>query len=211
MTLPELDLLLAYVFAATVLALTPGPDMAYVAARTLAGGRSQGVAAAFGVLAGIFVHTTFAAVGLSSLFQHSQIAFDVVKYCGAAYLAWLAVKMWRETGGQEVSRIGAPSGLARAFSEGMLTNILNPKVALFFLALLPQFVAVQKGGVASQMIILGLTMVVIGVIVLLAVVFMTARARLAVHSSSRIGPWLRRLAALLFVGLAVRLALAERS
>jgi threonine/homoserine/homoserine lactone efflux protein len=211
MTLPELDLLLAFALAATVLALTPGPDMAYVAARTLAGGRPQGVAAAFGVLAGIFVHTILAAVGLSSLFQHSQLAFDVVKYCGAAYLVWLAIKMWREGSAQEASRAGMPNGLARVFSEGMLTNILNPKVALFFLALLPQFVAVQKGGVASQMIVLGLTMIAIGVVVLLAVVFMTARAGTAARGSARIGPWLRRLAALLFVGLAVRLALAERA
>ncbi len=211
MTLPELDLLLAFAAAATVLALTPGPDMAYVAARTLAGGRSQGVAAAFGVLAGIVVHTIFASVGLSSLFQHSQLAFDIVKYCGAAYLVWLAVRMWRESGAQEAARVGTSSGLARVFSEGMLTNLLNPKVALFFLALLPQFVAAHKGGVASQMIVLGLTMIAIGVIVLLGVVFMTARAGIAARGSTRVGPWLRRITALLFVGLAVRLALAQRS
>jgi threonine/homoserine/homoserine lactone efflux protein len=211
MTLPELDLLLAFAAAATVLALTPGPDMAYVAARTLAGGRSQGMAAAFGVLAGIFVHTIFAAVGLSSLFQHSQLAFDIVKYCGAAYLVWLAIRMWRESGTAEAARVGMPSGLGRVFSEGMLTNLLNPKVALFFLALLPQFVTVHKGGVASQMIVLGSTMIAIGVVVLLAVVFMTASAGIAVRGSARIGPWLRRLAAVLFVGLAFRLALAERS
>ena len=211
MTLPELDMLLAFAVAATVLALTPGPDMAYVAARTLAGGRAQGVAAAFGVLAGIFVHTILASVGLSSLFQHSQLAFDIVKYCGAAYLVWLAVRMWPEGAAREASQLGASNGLGRVFGEGMLTNILNPKVALFFLALLPQFVTAHKGGVASQMIALGLTMIVIGIVVLLAVVFMTARAGSAVRGSTRLGPWLRRAAALLFVGLAVRLALAERT
>lgn len=211
MTLPELDLLLAFAAAATVLALTPGPDMAYVAARTLAGGRVAGIAAALGVLAGILVHTLFAAVGLSSLFQHSQLAFDIVKYCGAAYLVWLAIRMWREGATEMAARPVAPTRPPRAFVEGMLTNILNPKVALFFLALLPQFVAPAKGGVASQMIVLGIVMVAIGLVVLLGVVWMSAGAGRAMRGSARVDRALRRLAALLFVGLALRLALAERS
>lgn len=211
MILPDLELVLAFAAAATVLALTPGPDMAYVAARTLAGGRATGVAAALGVLAGILVHTLLAAIGLSSLFQHSQLAFDLVKYCGAAYLVWLAIRMWREGGDAPASRPVVAARPWRVFIEGMLTNILNPKVALFFLALLPQFVSPAKGGVASQMIVLGLVMVAVGVVTLLGIVWMTAGAGSAIKASPRASRVLRRLAALLFVGLAIRLAVAERS
>jgi threonine/homoserine/homoserine lactone efflux protein len=208
---PDLELLLAFAAAATVLALTPGPDMAYVAARTLAGGRAGGVAAMLGVLTGILVHTILAALGLSALFVHSQLAFDIVKYCGAAYLVWVAIGMWREGSGAASARPVSAAVPMRVFIEGLLTNILNPKVALFFLALLPQFVAPAKGGVASQMIVLGLVMVAVGAVTLLGVVWMSAGAGSAVRASPRVSQALRRLAALLFVGLAIRLALAQRS
>lgn len=208
---PDLDLLLAFAAAAIVLALTPGPDMAYVAARTLAGGRAGGVAAMLGVLTGILVHTLLAAVGLSALFLHSQLAFDVVKYCGAAYLVWVAIRLWHEGSGAASAQPVPAAAPMRVFVEGLLTNIVNPKVALFFLSLLPQFVAPAKGGVASQMVVLGLVMVAIGVVTLLGVVWMSAGAGSAVRASPRVSRALRRIAALLFVGLAIRLALAQRS
>ncbi len=211
MILPEPELLVAFAVAATVLALNPGPDMAYVATRTLAGGRAAGVAAALGILTGLLVHTLFAAIGLSSLLHHSALAFDIVKYAGAAYLVWLAIKLWREIPAGTAGVRPPPAALARVFAEGLLTNVLNPKVALFFLALLPQFVAPEKGGVAGQMIVLGLIMVAIGLVMLLAVVAMTARAKSVTETSTRLGILLRRLAAFLFVGFAIRLAMAQRS
>jgi threonine/homoserine/homoserine lactone efflux protein len=211
MILPDLELYIAFLVAATVLAITPGPDMAYVAARTLAGGRAAGIAAAFGVIAGLLVHTLLAAFGLSSLFRHSALAFEIVKYAGALYLVWLAIKLWRERDGAAADPRAGPARLSRVFAEGALTNLLNPKVALFFLALLPQFVTPAKGQVAAQMVALGLSLAVIGVVELVAVALMTAQARGAVHASPRVARLIRRATAFLFVGLAVRLALAERS
>ena len=155
--LPEPALFLAFMAAAVALNLTPGPDMTYVATRTLAEGRGAGVASAVGIGAGSLVHTLLAAFGLSSLLIYAPYAFDVVKYAGAAYLVWIAVRLWREAAETRVPVAGAmPLGARRAFAEGLLTNVLNPKVALFFLALLPQFVDPARGSVAGQMLALGL-------------------------------------------------------
>ena len=209
MTLPDPALLAGFMVAAVALNLTPGPDMAYVAGRTLAEGRAAGIAGAFGVAAGLLVHTALAAVGLSSLLHYAPLAFEVVKYAGAAYLVWIAVGLWRTDAGLTAGESWR-RGIGRSFVDGALTNLLNPKVALFFLAFLPQFAAPARGGVASQMLILGLAFNTSGTLVNLAVVLLTARARRAVGASPLFIRLLRRAAALVFVGLAARLALAER-
>ena len=121
--LPEPALFLAFMAAAVALNLTPGPDMTYVATRTLAEGRGAGVASAVGIGAGSLVHTLLAAFGLSSLLIYAPYAFDVVKYAGAAYLVWIAVRLWREAAETRVPVAGAmPLGARRAFAEGLLTN-----------------------------------------------------------------------------------------
>jgi threonine/homoserine/homoserine lactone efflux protein len=211
MTLPDPTLFAAFMLAALALNLTPGPDIAYVATRTLAEGRPAGIASALGVGAASLVHTTLAALGLSSLFLYAPLLFDIVKYAGAAYLVWLAIRLWRDNSGALAAGDAPRIGVRRAFLEGAVTNLLNPKVALFFLALLPQFVDVGRGGVAGQMLLLGLAFNVSGTIVNVAVAALTARARSAVGASPRFARILRRLAALVFVGFAIRLAAAERS
>jgi len=210
MTLPDPALFLAFMLAALALNLTPGPDMAYVAARTLAEGRPAGLASALGVGAGALVHIALAVLGLSALLLHAPLAFAIVKYAGAAYLVWIAVRLWR-AGAAAVPTGNAPRvGVARAFVEGALTNLLNPKVALFFIALLPQFVDAERGGVAAQMLVLGLAFNTSGTIVNVAVAILADRARGAVRASRLAARLLRRLAALVLVGFAVRLALAQR-
>lgn len=209
--LPEPALFLAFMAAAVALNLTPGPDMTYVATRTLAEGRGAGVASAVGIGAGSLVHTLLAAFGLSSLLIYAPYAFDVVKYAGAAYLVWIAVRLWREAAETRVPVAGAvPLGARRAFAEGLLTNVLNPKVALFFLALLPQFVDPARGSVAGQMLVLGLGFTISGTLVNAGVAMLVARAQGTLRASARFAHVMRRLAALLFVGFAVRLAIAER-
>jgi threonine/homoserine/homoserine lactone efflux protein len=211
MILPDPALFTGFMIAAIAVNLTPGPDIAYVATRTLAEGRAAGVAGAFGIAAGTLVHTLLAALGLSSLFTYAPVAFDVVKYAGAAYLVWIAIRLWCQgNDGDAATPIEAP-GVGRAFVDGALTNILNPKVALFFLALLPQFVDQGKGGIASQMIVLGLAFNTTGTLVNVAIALVTARARGVVQASPFVTRVIRRLTAAVFLGLAARLALVQRS
>lgn len=209
--LPEPALFIAFMAAALALNLTPGPDMTYVATRTLAEGRGAGVASAIGIGAGSLVHTMLAAFGLSSLLVYAPFAFDIVKYAGAAYLVWIAIRLWRESAEPQTTpadtvRLGA----RRAFAEGLLTNVLNPKVALFFLALLPQFIDPHHGSVAGQMLLLGMAFTMSGTLVNAGVALLVARARGTLRAGERFGRVMRRLAALLFVGFAIRLAIAER-
>jgi threonine/homoserine/homoserine lactone efflux protein len=209
--IPDLATLAPFLVAALALNLTPGADMTYVIARSLGQGRGAGVSSAFGIAAGSFLHSVFAAIGLSALLLHSELAFQVIKYAGAAYLLYLAWKAWRS--GNEAAEIAErrPAGLGRIFLEGALTNLLNPKVALFILAFLPQFVDPAKGGVAGQILFLGLLFNIGGTAVNLVVACSASAARGLVKGSPRFAGLMRRLSALVFVGLALRLAASERS
>lgn len=146
--------LLAFFFAALVLAITPGPGIAYVVARTVAGGRSEGLASCVGTGLGGLVHVAAAAVGLSLLIAQSALAFNVVKYVGAAYLVYLGIRMLRrQEQPLEVAQVKA-QGPRRAFIEGIVVETLNVKTALFFLAFLPQFTS-PESALAPQLALLG--------------------------------------------------------
>jgi threonine/homoserine/homoserine lactone efflux protein len=210
MALPDPTLWATFVLAASLLILTPGPDMAYVATRTLTSGRRAGFAAVAGIQLGTCMHAGLAILGVSAILQLSLAAFVAMKLAGAAYLVWIAVRLWRDR-----SVVGASAGVAaagprRAFVEGALSNALNPKMALFYLALLPHFVAPARGGVAAQMLVLNFTLIAVAIVFWLAFIPLTARAGAALRASAGVAIALRRLAALFFVGVAVRLALAER-
>jgi threonine/homoserine/homoserine lactone efflux protein len=209
--MPDLATLWPFLVAALALNLTPGADMTYVIARTATQGRAAGVAASFGIAGGSIVHTALAAFGVSAILAHSEAAFITVKAVGAAYLLYLAWKALmngavRSTAPRDLPRVS----LGRLFAEGMLTNILNPKVALFILAFLPQFVDPKAGPVWLQILFLGTLFNISGTTVNCIVTFSTAAAAGLLRGSAGIGRWLNRLSALVFVGLAIRLALAER-
>lgn len=213
MILPDPALWAAFLAAAAILVLTPGPDMAYVATRTLGAGRAVGFAAVVGIQTGGLLHAGLAILGVSAILTVSALAFTALKLAGAAYLLWVALQLWRERGA--IGAIGASAagprvGARRAFAEGALTNILNPKVALFYLALLPQFVDPARGGVATQMLALHLTLTALALLFWAAFIPATARAGAMVRASAGLATALRRLMALFFVGVALRLALAER-
>jgi threonine/homoserine/homoserine lactone efflux protein len=152
--LPDLATLTVFALATLALAITPGPDMALVAARSAAQGPRAGLMAVFGVMVGSAVHALLVAVGLANLFHLVPAAFDVVRLAGAAYLAFLA---WRAFTGSDpalqLDRTKRAGSLA-IFRQGLLTNLLNPKVALFFLAFLPQFVRPEAGPVWLQILVL---------------------------------------------------------
>lgn len=207
----DLTQLLPFLAAALALNLTPGADMTYVVARSATQGRAAGISASLGIAAGSFVHSVLAALGVSALLQHSETAFLTVKYAGAAYLLYLAWKAFR-TGSLAVAagRTLQRSGLWRAFAEGALTNLLNPKVALFILAFLPQFVDPAQGDPAVQILLLGAIFNIGGTSVNAIVACSASAAARALGGSAASGRWLNRISALVFVGLAVRLALTDR-
>lgn len=207
----DVSQLLPFLAAALALNLTPGADMTYVIARSATQGRAAGLAASFGVAAGSLVHSVLAAIGVSAVLQHSEAAFLTVKYAGAAYLLYLAWKAIRSgdaaaLGNRQVDR----TGLWRVFAEGALTNLFNPKVALFILAFLPQFVDASRGNVAVQILVLGALFNIGGTTINSVVACSASAAARAIGNSAGFGRWLNRISALVFVGLAVRLALAER-
>ncbi len=202
-------------FALTVLVInaTPGVDLVFTLVSTLTGGVRAGLAAAAGITAGCVVHTLAATFGLAALLMASGAAFTAVKWAGAAYLLWLAVGMLRQAlrGGAapEVSRNGRAIRSAGAlFRQGFLTNVLNPKVALFFLALLPQFISSQAPHKSAAFLFLGAWFIVQGLAFLAAFVWLVAPLR-RWQPAAWARSALHGMGGALFVGLAVRLAVTE--
>jgi threonine/homoserine/homoserine lactone efflux protein len=203
-----------FTLAVFLLNATPGVDMLYTVSRTLTGGWRAGVAASLGVGAGCIVHTMGAAFGLAALMAVSAWAFSLVKWAGAAYLVWLGVGMLREAwqrrgdGPADSAPPAAPAPLGAVFRQGLLTNVLNPKVALFFLAFLPQFIAPDSEHKTLAFLALGAWSIVQGLLFLLVLVAVTAWLR-RLGGSPRLARGLNAAGGLLFLGLAARLAQAE--
>lgn len=203
--------LLLFVAAVFVLNATPGVDLLLTVTRTLQGGARAGLAAALGINAGCVLHALAAAFGLAALLAVSAATFALVKWAGAAYLLWLAVGMWRQAWagrpGAAASAAATPRRFGADFRAGLLTNLLNPKVVLFFLAFLPQFIRPETADKTLAFLLLGAVFVVQSTVFLAAVVALAARARRAAMSPP-LARWLQGLGGLLFAGLALRLALA---
>jgi RhtB (resistance to homoserine/threonine) family protein len=217
--MPELPIHHLPLFVAAGLALnfTPGPDMAFVVASGASQGRRAGVAAALGIGTGCLLHVALAALGLSALLATSALAFGVVKWLGAAYLVWMGLSMLRARadpppGAREAPANAAAPAHARLFWQGALTNALNPKVALFFIAFLPQFIAPGAAGQALAFLVLGLVFTVVGTVVNVGVALSAAAIgrRVASRGAGVLALWLQRAVGALFVGLGLRLALASR-
>jgi len=208
--MPDLSNLLPFMAAALALNLTPGADMTYVIARSATQGRAAGISASFGVAAGSFVHSLLAAFGVAALVASSEAAFISIKVVGAVYLLYLAFKAFRAGAHGLHLQALAPVKLSRVFAEGALTNLLNPKVALFILAFLPQFVDPTKGSVIVQILVLGLIFNIGGTTVNVIVAASAGAASGMLRNSATFSRWLNRISGIVFVGLALRLALAER-
>ena len=172
----DLATLALFFAAALAIALSPGPGLLYVAARTLAGGRSEGLASSFGTGLGGLVHVAAGAVGVSALVMTSAEAFTILKLAGALYLVWLGLKTIREAR-QTFEAKAVTTGAARAFREGIVVEALNPKTAAFFLAFLPQFVDPSAGPVWLQFLVLGLISVALNTAVDVVVAMLASRAR----------------------------------
>ena len=150
---------LAFLAAAFVLAITPGPGIMYVLTRSMAGGRREGILSSLGTLAGGLVHVIAAALGISAVLATSAIAYQAVRWAGAGYLIYLGFRMIRNAGENEPAATGGVAG--DPFRQGVLTEVLNPKTALFFLSFIPQFVDAKASGVFAQFLILGTISVIL--------------------------------------------------
>ena len=190
-----------------LLNLTPGPDTAYILGRSIAQGRAAGLASAFGITIGSIFHTSAAALGLSAILATSVVAFGAIKLIGGAYLIFLGIKMFLE----RQSDWGLPTQFRRstttaAFRQGILTNALNPKVALFFLAFLPQFIDPASTAKVPAFVALGLTFVTTGTIWCLILAWFAAGFSARLRANQTIAQWLNRAVGSLFVFLGARLA-----
>jgi threonine/homoserine/homoserine lactone efflux protein len=206
----DLSGLVIFVTAGLALNLTPGPDMIYCATRSVGQGRAAGVVSALGVATGALVHTTAAIVGLSALLVYSSTAFLVVKYAGAVYLAYLGVKMILSGRGGSALEQLPPASLWRVYRQGAFTNILNPKVALFFMSFLPQFVDPSRGSVALQILALALAFNFTGTTVNAMVGLLFGSVGNWLEKKPAFWRWQRRLTGSILVGLGLSLALPGR-
>ena len=204
--------LILFVLAGLLLNVTPGPDVLYIVARAASQGRTAGFVSALGIGAGGLLHISAAVAGVSTLMMRLPAAYEGVRWLGAAYLVYLGVRaLLKKAPPAAELKTFDDHGLRRIFWQGFLTNALNPKVALFFAAFLPQFVDPGRGSLPAQFLLLGLIFDINGTIVNLAYAALASSAGAWLRRHLGGGRVLDRLAGGLFIALGIRLALARRS
>jgi len=208
--MPAAETILLFMAAALALNVTPGPSIVYVMSRSVGQGRTAGLVSALGLGTGSLFHAVAATLGLSAVLAYSPLTYAAIKYLGAGYLVYLGVGLLRQGTVRFAPAVPAPLPLGRVYWQGVLTEILNPKIALFFLSFLPQFVDPARGSVTGQTLFFGLLFHVTGV----PVNMLVAIAGSAIAQSFARNPLFERirdwLAGTVLIGLGVRLALSER-
>lgn len=200
-----------FLAAAVLLNLSPGPDIAFILGQTLRNGRRHGVAAMMGIWTGAALHVVMAAVGLSAILATSALAFSIVKWVGAAYLIWLGIKMLLSRGDSFLSNGGdSHQPLRSIYWQGVLVSALNPKVAVFFLAFLPQFVVEGAGPASVQLLLHGTLIIVVAACIEPPLVLLGAKLGAFLRHNQRVGLWMDRGLGALFVALGARLAASTR-
>jgi threonine/homoserine/homoserine lactone efflux protein len=204
--MPDIALFLA---ASALLAIAPGPDIVTVLTRGISQGRMAGFAAALGFAAGCLFHTALAALGVAAIIRSSPVAFDLVRYAGAAYLIWIGIQAIRHRDTFSMQAAGGRAALTTIFRQSVIGNALNPKVTLFFLSLLPQFVDEKAGSVGMQMAILGVVFMAVTVVVFGAVALFSGWIGDRLRAKPAIATRLNLFAGLAFIGLGIRVALPD--
>lgn len=208
--MPPLEALLLFFTSSILLALAPGPDNLFVMLQAAQRGRMAGLAVTLGLCTGLLVHTTAVAFGLAAIFKASVLAFNLLKYLGACYLlylAWGAFRAGDETGGD--SRV-ITLPFARLYRRGIIMNVTNPKVSIFFLAFLPQFADPHYGSLAPQMLLLGALFILATILIFGGISLLAGTFGRRFRESARAKRLLNWLAGSVFAGLAIKLALTER-
>jgi threonine/homoserine/homoserine lactone efflux protein len=202
-----------WVFALTALMLnlTPGNDMLYVIARSTSQGSKAGIISSLGIMAGCMVHIIAAMAGLSAIIAKSAIAFDIIKYLGAAYLIYLGLRsIFGKKQSFTIASAVKKLSYKRIFWQGFFTNVLNPKVALFFLAFLPQFLNISKADTAWQILFLGVWFNMGGTLVNILVSLLFGRVKQWLGSSASVVQWQQRITGALLIALGIKVALGSR-
>ena len=202
---------LIFAFASLMLNITPGNDMLYVATRSTSQGVKAGIVSALGIAGGCIVHLLAAVIGLSAIIASSATAFDIIKYTGAAYLVYLGIKAFISKQNRfSVNEKVEKQSLSKLFWQGVFTNVLNPKVALFFLAFLPQFIHPETGNTAIQISLLGLWFNFSGTIVNIIVAMLFGKLGNWLADKHAFIKWQNKITGLLLVGLGINVALSSK-
>lgn len=198
-----------FLLAAMTLTLAPGPDIIYVLTRGIAQGRLAGVVAALGFCSGLLFHTLLAVLGFAALIKANPAAYKLLQYAGAAYLVYLGVKTLRSAASATLGKADGQVSLSRIYWQSVLANILNPKVTLFFIAFLPQFVDVQAGNTTWQMLLLAVLFIVQALVIFCSIAMFSGMVGAYLHRHEKASFYLDRLAGLAFIGLGIRIALPD--
>ncbi len=203
---------LTFLVAAVLLNLSPGPDMAFIIGHTVKSGRKAGFTAMAGIWSGALFHVGFAVVGLSAILATSALAFSIVKYVGAAYLVWLGIQAWRsrDENLNFEGITGKQPSMAKIYWQGLLVNLLNPKVAIFFLAFLPQFVVPGAGSAAAQFLLHGLLIIVVAAAIEPPLILLGDRLAKPLRENRKFRMWLDRSLGSLLILLGIKLAVSQR-
>jgi threonine/homoserine/homoserine lactone efflux protein len=202
----SLETILTFWVASTLLALAPGPDNIFVLTQSAVHGKSAGIVTTLGLLTGVLVHTCAVALGVAVIFQTSEVAFAVLKYIGAAYLLYLAWKAFRAKGQSIHSSGEGRIKLRKLYVRGIIMNITNPKVSIFFLAFLPQFANPERGSMALQFLELGGLFILSASVIFFMISFLAGSLGQWLNRSSRAQSILNKVAGVVFVGLALKIA-----
>src|SRR5450830_1472970 len=198
-----------FLIAAMMLTLAPGPDNIYVLTRGLAQGKKAGLVAALGFSSGLFFHTLLAVLGFAAVIKAYPAAYHFLQYAGAAYLVYLGIRTLRSAASMSLDTTMTPVSLSRIYWQSVLANILNPKVTLFFIAFLPQFVNSQADYVPAQMLLLALIFIVQALAIFSAIAFFSGIVGAYFQRQAGAALYLNRIAGCAFVGLGIRIALPE--
>ncbi|MDP4263461.1 MAG: LysE family translocator [Bacteroidota bacterium] len=190
--------------------LAPGPDMLYTLARSLSQGTKAGIFSALGIFSGCLFHITAAVFGLSKIIEESALLFSVIKYAGAAYLVYLGIKSLLGSKQQRLVTPVESMSNRKIFVQGMTTNLLNPKVAIFFLSFLPQFINPQTPWLKEQIALLGLWFAAQGTLILILVAALAGAFREILATNKKFRSWQERITALILVGLGVRILFSKK-
>ena len=206
----SLEAIITFFAAAVLLALAPGPDNLFVLTQSALYGRLEGFAVTLGLCTGLIVHSLAVAFGVAAVFEASAVAFTALKFLGAAYLLYLAWQAFRAKGTDLSLSANGRSDFGKLYRRGIIMNVTNPKVSMFFLAFLPQFADPARGSVTLQMLLLGGLFILATILVFGSIALLAGTIQQWFTQSDRVQVVLNRIAGLVFIGLAVKLAMAER-
>ncbi len=210
----DLSYWLLFLSTALALNIAPGPDVIYILTKTIANGKKTGFASSLGVCTGALFHVMAASIGLSAILVTSSLAFTIVKFIGVGYLLYLAYQAFKSAGTQLTINSGqkkSKESFWSAFRQGVLIDILNPKVAIFFMAFLPQFVREGHGSVPLQLLLLGILIILVAIIVEFAYILLASVLTNKINNNQQFSLWLDRFVGSIFIALGLKLAVTSHS